>query len=118
MHFLTRTFSCSKRGGPILGTSSTLPPPAMAAVTDRVAAQSPQPLGVAVGKTWVGGGSRQLAEEIMAGGATPCFLPHAEVCTPPRAATVAKTTAGDGHPQESGDGGGRVGREREGLHAA
>ena len=118
MHFLTRTFSCSKRGGTILGTSSTLPPPAMAAVADRVAAQSPQPLGVAVGKTWVGGGSRQLAAETMAGGATPCCLPHAEVCTPPIAETVAETTAGDGHPQESGDGGGRVGREREGLHAA
>jgi len=114
VHYLTRIFSCSKCGGTIPGTL----PPAMAAVADRVTAQNPRPLGVAVGKTWVGGGSRQLAAETLAGGAAPCCLPHAEFCTPPTADTVAETTAGEGHHQKSGDGGGKGGRGREWLHAA
>jgi len=92
-----RAYFCSECGGTRPGTSSTMPPPDMAAVADRLAAQSPRPLGVAVGKKWVGGGSRRLASETLADGATPCRLAHAEFCTPPTADTVAKTTAGDGH---------------------
>jgi len=113
-----RIFSCSECGGTSPGTSSTLPPTAMTAVADRVAAQSLRPLSVAVWKKRVGSGSRWLAAETLAGGATPCRLPHAEFCTPATADTVVETTAGDGHHQKSGDGGGKGGRGREGLHWA
>jgi len=90
----------------------------MAAVADRVAAQSPRPIVVAVGKRWVGGGSRRLAAGTLAGGATPCRLPHVEFFTPPTVDTVAETTARDGHHYKSGDGGGKGERGREGLHWA
>ena len=36
------------------------------------------------------GGSLRLAAEMLADGATPCRLPHNELCTPPTADTVAE----------------------------
>jgi len=92
--------------------------PDKAAVPDRVAAQSPRPLGVAVWKKWVGSGSRRLASETLADGATSHRLAHNEFCTLPTAGTVAETTAGGRHYWKIGDGGRKGGRGREGLHWA
>jgi len=115
---MTRIFSCGECGGTSPGTSSTLPLPAMAVVANPVTAQRPQLRGVAVGKKGEGRGSRRLAAETLAGGATPCRLPHTEIFMPSTADTVAETTAGYGFHQKSGDGGGKWGGGREGLHWA
>jgi len=90
----------------------------MAAVAGRVAAPDPRPLGVAVGKKRVGGGSQRLAADTLAGGATPFRVPYDECCTPPTAGTLEERTAEGGHHQKSDDGMGKWGSARDGLHWA